>query len=301
MFESMATFVEVVETGSFSAASKKLNKNASSIARQVSRLEQELGAHLLNRSTRRLELTLAGESFYQQAVEILRSLTQAKDSVKADLGDIGGSLHLTCVDSFGKFKIAALLPEFRKRYPNTQCAISLDNNQVNLYESHFDLAIRYGRAADSSLVMRPLLKDRMRLVASPAYLQQHAEIRHPEDIKQHECLVFHRLRQHSFWHFWQSSPQRQHYKIRVDGVLAACGGEPLVQWAKQGLGLTLMSEWIIQDDLAQGRLVEVLPQWQAGLNEATDNAFYMIWAPTRAQRPVVRAFIDFLAEQFESP
>jgi DNA-binding transcriptional LysR family regulator len=296
MFDSMSTFIEVVEAGSFSSASKKLNKNASSIARQIDKLEDELGAQLFNRSTRRLELTLSGQSFYQQSIEILRSLTQARDSVKADRLDIRGTIYISCLDSFGKNKVAPLLPEFRQMYPNTQAAIALDNNVVDLYQSHFDLAIRHGKPVDSSLIMKPILKDHTRLVATPDYLKSHPPLETPEDLKHHDCLSFHRLRQHTFWHFWHKE-SKQYQKVRINSALSSCGGEPLVNWAKEGLGITLMSEWMIEEELKSGQLVELLPHWKAGLNESDGDYIYMIWTPTRSQKPIVRAFIDFLSER----
>ncbi len=291
MIEAMQHFVQVVETGSFSNASKRLSKNASSVARQIDKLEQELGTPLFSRSTRRLELTLAGQSFYQQSLDILSAIHEAKQSVKQGCTEVRGTVAVSVLDSFGRQKIAPLLPRFCALYPHARAALSLDNTVVDLYQSHFDLAIRYGKPADSNLIMKPLLRDRTRLVASPSYLAQHPEIRHPEDLKRHNCLTFHRQRQHTFWYFQQDARQQ---KIRVNGSLSSCGGEPMVAWAREGLGITLMSQWIIDADLQAGNLVEVLPEWRASLTEANASNIYMVWTPTAAQKPVVRCLIDFL-------
>lgn len=297
MFEAMNNFIQVVEAGSFSAAAQQMNKNASSVARQIDKLEQELGAPLFTRSTRRLELTLAGKSFYQQSLEIMNAMEQAKQSVKQDCREIKGQVALTSFDSYGRDRIAPLLPAFCDRYPEAQVALSLDNQVIDLYQSPFDLAVRHGRPADSNLVMKRLHVDSAKLVASPTYLDQHPPLQHPEDLKHHNCLTFYRQRQHTYWYFKQG--QKQH-KIKASGSLSSLGGDPILQWVKAGVGITLTSNWLVEDTLAQGELVEVLPSWQAKLTENEPPSIYMVWTPTAAQKPVVRSLIEFLTENLTS-
>ena len=290
----MNNFVQVVETGSFSAASKVLNKNASSVARQINKLEEELCTRLFYRSTRRLELTLTGQGFYQKSIAILNAVTEAKQSVSDENPEIKGSASITVDDSFGRQLIVPLLPKFCQKYPHTNIALSLDNNLVDLYQSQFDIAIRYGKTVDSNLIIKPLLKGVTALVASPKYLCENPKIRHPEDLKSHNCLTFQKQRQYTFWYFNKGNEQQ---KVKVDGSLSACGGDPLALWAKEGIGLTLLSRWIIEKELGSGQLVEVLPNWTPSFNEVESQGLYMMWAPTSAQKPAVRRLIDFIGDE----
>lgn len=296
MFDAMQDYIQVVEAGSFSQAGKVLNKNASSVARQIDKLEDELGAKLFKRSTRRLELTLTGESFYQQSLEIISALDQARQSVRQDAAEVKGAVAISAFDSFGRLKIAPLLPGYCEQYPHVDVALSLNNSVVDLYQSHFDIAIRYGKPADSSLIMRPLVRDRTRLVASPEYLNGNPGIQHPDDLKHHRCLTLHKQRQLTYWYFDQG---REQLKIKVRGALSSCGGEPLIDWCRASLGLTLLSEWCIEKELAEGSLVEVLPQWNASLSEVDSSSVNMLWTAAKAQNPAVRSLIDYIYAAFE--
>jgi len=289
VFEAMEQFVRVVELGSFSAAAESLGKKPSSITRKVNQLEHEVKTKLLIRSTRRLDLTPDGEQFYNQCKQILQSVHTAKHSfVKGD-AKVDGSLGIATFDSIGRAILVPLIAQFRQKHPDTKIAISLDNNLSDLHKGPFDLAIRYGRPDDSSLLFRPLRQMPNVLVASPSYLQQSAPIESPEDLKSHACLAFYRSRQHTWWHFKKGN---EHRKIRVDPMLSSEGGTPLLMWAKAHQGITLVSKLFIEEDLKDGRLVEVLPNWQASLTEQDNAILYLVWKPSSAQKPIVRAMIN---------
>lgn len=300
MFDAMQNFVRVVESGSFSHAGKTLNKNASSVARQIDKLEEELDTRLFNRSTRRIELTLAGEAFYQQCLDILQAVQSARDSLQTDQTEVRGNVSITVLDSYGRRCIAPLLPQFCRQYPHVNVALSLDNSMVDLHNSSFDLAIRYGTPADSNLIMKSLGGETMKLVASPDYLDKHEPILHPSDLKQHNCLTFHRPRQHTYWYFRHGSHSDQQIKIKVNGHLSSCGGEPLADWAANGEGISLLSLWMVEQALAEGRLVEVLQDWRPSVHELNTASVHMVWTATSAQRPAVRSMIDFLDEHLKS-
>lgn len=297
MFEAMEHFVAVVESGSFSKAAQRLQKNASSVARQVDRLEQELQTRLFIRSTRRLDLTLNGESFYRQCVEILQSVQEARHSFMDVSPSIHGEVLISVLDSYGQEKVVPLLPEFQRRYPNTRVAISLDNTNVDLHTSQVDLAIRYGRPADSNLIAKTLEYSQGILVASPQYLASHPAPETPEELKDHTCLTLLKQRQHVYWHFRNGD---QYKKIRIEGALSSCGGGPLLQWTREGMGITLSANWFVEPLVTSGELVEVLPQWQASVSDQPDTRIYMLWKPSGANRPAVRAMIDFLVEHLDN-
>ena len=293
MFDAMQHFIHVVESGSFSKAGQRLNKNASSVARQIDRLEADLGARLFTRTTRRLDLTLDGQNFYQQCQDILQTLEETRQSFQTASPLIEGQVRISALDSYGDEKIIPLLPVFQQRYPRTQVTISLDNTLLDLHQTNFDLAVRHGRPVDSNFIVKPLVKTHGVLVASPDYLANHPPIREPEDLKLHNCLTLFKNKQHTYWQFSKGDITK---KLRVEGTLSACGGRALIQWAKQDLGITLNANWYADQVLASGELVEVLPNWQASIVGQEDAMVYMMWQASRARRPVVRAMIDFLAE-----
>ncbi|BFM13203.1 LysR substrate-binding domain-containing protein [Simiduia litorea] len=292
MFDAMQHFVQVVEAGSFSHAAKRLNKNASSVARQIDKLEQELGTQLFSRTTRRLDLTLHGQSFYHQCLDILNSVDETRQSFKALTSNIEGQVSISSLDSYGDKKIIPLLPLFQKKYPHSKIVVSLDNTMIDLHESPFDLTVRYGRPADSNFIVKPLVRSRGILVASPTYLKNHPAINEPEDLKHHSCLALFKNKQHTYWQFQKAEQTK---KLRIEAILSACGGSAVIKWAKQDLGVTLNARWFVEQELASGELVEVLPDWQANISGHEDALVYLMWKATNARRPVVRAMIDFLA------
>lgn len=291
MLDAMAHFVRVVETGSFSSAAQRVGMNPSSVTRRVDQLEQELGVRLLIRSTRRLQLTPEGEQFYVQCNEILASVDEVRMSFRKPDADISGNVSITTFDTFGRETLVPLLPEFRQAYPAATVALSLGNQMVDLYQSPFDLGIRYGKPADSSLIFRPLIKTTGVLLASPEYLAQHSPLTRPEDLHQHDCLTFYRSRQFTWWYFRQGESQR---KVKVLGSLSSEGGAPLLMWCREGHGITLVSRTFAEQDIQRGDLVEVLPDWNASLSEQDSASIYLVWTPASARKPVVRAMIDFL-------
>lgn len=289
----MTQFVSVVEAGSFSRAGERLNKNASSVARQVDKLEEALGTRLFVRSTRRLDLTPDGQRFYAQSLEIIRAMDNAKLSFRALSPTMEGALTISALDSYGTTKIVPLLPLFRDLYPNVRVSISLSNTYVDLYNSPFDLAIRHGRPEDSNLVSKPLVQDKGVLVASPGYLQQHPAPTTPDAIKTHACLTFFKQRQHTYWYFKKG---RERKKLRIQGQLSSCGGAPLLEWAKADMGVTLLPHWYAEDALRQGELIELLPDWSSAISESGGTMVYMLWQASASQNPLLRAMVDFLAE-----
>ncbi|MCP5267653.1 MAG: LysR family transcriptional regulator [Zoogloeaceae bacterium] len=294
MFDAMQTFLDVVETGSFSAAAGRQNKNASSIARQIDRLEQDLGVRLFERSTRRLDLTQPGLTYHERVKQILQDIRLAGNELRQTPGEVQGDISITAFDSFGRTVLAPLLPEFSSRYPQASIILSLDNSIVDLYNSPMDIAVRFGPPQDATLRTRKLVDNETVLVAHPDYLALQPPITQPADLRRHNCLTLHRQRQHVFWHFERSA---ERIKVRVAGNFSACGGDPLVAFAVAGQGVLLISRWLVENEMRQGQLVEVLPDWQARFNERDSGAIHLVWRANAAQRPVVRAMLDFLVDR----
>ncbi|MBJ7538655.1 LysR family transcriptional regulator [Marinomonas sp. C1424] len=296
MLEAMEQYVKVVELGSFSAAAKVLGKNPSTITRRFDQLEHELGTRLIIRSTRRLELTPDGEQFYSQCIGILSSVAEVKGGFQNKTSLVNGLIHLTTFDTFGRETLVPLMPAFRKRYPHARVALSLENKMTDLHASPYDLAIRYGRPEDSNLIYRPLMEMSAVLVAGAEYVNQCPPLHSPEDLHQHPCLAFLKPRQFTWWYFNKGAESR---KVRIDPVLASEGGAPLLMWARANQGVALVSRAFVEEDLASGRLIELLPDWQASLTEHNAAMLYLTWKSAAAKKPIVRAMVDFLVEALE--
>ncbi|GGX75091.1 LysR family transcriptional regulator [Saccharospirillum salsuginis] len=294
MLDAMEQFVKIVDLGSFSAAATVLGKNPSTLTRRLDHLEHELGTTLLVRSTRRLDLTPDGEHFYHQALGILSSVEDVKGAFQKTPQPVSGLISITTFDTFGRETLVPLLARFRDRYPDTRIALSLANQVIDLYNSPYDIAVRYGRPEDSSLIYRPLQDMSAVVVASPQYIERHASVNTPEDLQNHTCLAFLKPRQFTWWYFRKDKDAR---KIRINPVMASEGGTPLLMWARAHQGITMVSRSFIEDDLANGRLVELLPDWQASLTEHNASKIYLTWKAASSKNPAVRALVDFLVDE----
>lgn len=290
-FDSLQTFVAVVETGSFSAAAARLDRAKSAVSRQVAALESHLGVQLLNRTTRRLSLTEAGREFHEQAQRILADLEEAELSVAAEQTALRGRLRLAAPLSFGVQHLAPALAEFLTRHPELVLDLDLDDRRINLVEEGFDLALRIGELADSSLVARPLAPIRMQLCASPDYLRRHGRPRTPQDLAFHAGLVYGNVPEAQQWRF--SDVAGEVHSVKVSARLRANNGDVLLRAALDGLGVVVSPTFIAHRALAAGELVPLLPDYQAPGTSA-----YAVYPSRRHLPQRVRALIEFLAQRF---
>lgn len=288
-FGEMEVFARAVATGSFSAAARQLNMTPSAISRLVSRLEDRLQVRLLVRSTRSLTPTPEGEIYLAEARSLLDRLTEMEaritDGAKAA---VRGPLRVSSTVGFGATVIMPLVPEFLKLYPEVELDITLNDSIIDLWQERTDLAIRSGILKDSALKARPITLMRRLVVASPLYLEKHGTPQRPEDLKTHNCLRYNF--QPSEWEF--ADPDTGH-SIRqvVSGNFLGSDGTILRRICLEGGGLMKTGEHTVADDLASGRLVEVLAAWSPAEPEKIHAVFP--GHPHLAAR--IRAFIDFLA------
>jgi DNA-binding transcriptional LysR family regulator len=285
-------FTQVVEAGSFSAAGRGLGLAPSSVSRQIADLEDELGARLFHRTTRRLSLTEAGQVFYARAGKILVDLEEAKLAVAQPGGAPSGVLRLTVPGSLGRLHLVPAIADFQQGHPAVKVGLVVTDRLVDLVEEGFDLAIRVGRQRDSSLVARRIGTSRRLVCAAPSYLAKVGAPQEPADLVRHDCLTFRSHPGASFWRFRGPDGGRE---VRASGALFANDGEALVSAAVAGLGLVLVPEWLVGPDLRAGRLQEVLTDYRASPDATPLYALY----PHRRHLPAkVRAFVDFLAARF---
>lgn len=290
---ALAVFVSVVKHGNFVRAAADNALTASGVSRVISRLEEQLGVRLLQRSTRRLSLTETGALFYERVVQILKDLEEAEIEASADGLQPQGLLRLNVPVVFGRQHIAPLLPALREAYPAMSVELTLSDQYVDLIDEGVDMAIRIGALNDSRLIARRLCANRRLLVASPDYITRHGEPLCAADLEHHECLIFTALERS---HQWSLVGPEGPVTFSPKGSLISNNGEALTEAAKRGAGIALGATFSIADALLSGELVRVLPGYEF---EAT--AIYAIYPSTRQLSGKVRASVDFLAKMLAGP
>jgi len=289
---ALTAFAAVVETGSFAAAARRLGRSTSRLSRQVADLEAGLGARLLHRTTRALTLTEAGRAYHEQVARILADLDAADQSVGRLQAAPRGRLRVAAPMSFGIRHLAPALPDFLARYPEIALDMAMNDRFVDLIDEGFDLAVRIGRLAESSLISRRLAPLRRVLCASPDYLAAHGTPRTPDDLAAHACLGYSNLTPQEEWSF--SDPlSRRPWPVRIEARLRINNGDALRLAALAGVGLGLLPTFIVGPDLAAGTLVPLLDPYLR-----QEGAIHALYPPARHLSPKVRAFVDFLAGRF---
>lgn len=292
-FAAMEAFVAVVEAGSFARASERLGISTTSVSRLVSALEAHLDARLLHRTTRRLNLTDAGRVYYQHCTSLLSDLAEAEAAVSADNRIVSGLLRVSAPVSFGTRHLAAVLPQFRREQPNVSLELSLNDRVVDLVEEGHDLAIRISSQLASSLIARPLAPIRLVVCAAPAYLERYGRPKTPDDLSQHQCLLYSYSDPVDQWDFLGPHGPQQ---VSVNGFLTANNGDVLRMAALAGEGIVRQPSFIVGEDLLGGHLIPLLESYVTPSQMA-----YAVYPSRRHLAARVRAFIDFLIDAWGDP
>lgn len=248
-------FVRVVEEGSFSAAARSLGTSKAYISQRVSQLEGRLGARLLQRTTRKLSLTEAGQVYFRYAAEISRQLNEGEERVKDFHQSPKGRIKVSMVDGgLGEWYLAPVLARFATLHPGVEFDLDLSSRIVDLVEEGFDFAIRVGHLPDSSLIVRKLTSFRFGLYASPAYLEREGVLATPEHLRDHNCLTGATRR----WTFIQGNKT---IEIKPEGNWHSKSGQVLITAAAEGLGIVRAATFYAEQALANGDVIEILPDW----------------------------------------
>jgi LysR family transcriptional regulator for bpeEF and oprC len=281
--DELVVFVAVVRAGSFTAAARALGTQKAHASRVVSRLEKRLGARLLQRSTRALAMTEVGRELYERAVGILAALDETQAMIQRTQAEPQGVLKLTCGVELGLLVVNQWIRAFLKRYPLVRVDADFSDRVVDLIHEGFDLAIRVGDLADSSLSARPLGKIRYALYASPEYLGKHSTPSRPEDLLSHDLVMF-----------IASSPPAWHLENNGERIDVAARARLVVNnhvgardATADGLGVGLLPRFQAAPYAEDGRLIEILPGWTRA-----PAPVHALFASSRYLTPKVRAFID---------
>lgn len=285
----LAFFALLARKGSLSAAARELDITPPAVTKRLAQLEQRLGVRLVNRTTRTLSLTAEGELYLSHASRILADIREMEEQVASSRDAPKGLLRVNATLGFGRTVIAPLISSFAKRYPDVEVQLQLTDTPINLVEEAFDLGIRFGELPDTRLSARKVMSNRRFLVASPAYLKRFGEPHTPEELAQHRCIVH---RQNEDAHgIWRLTKGRRTETVKVGGTLSSNDGDVVLNWALDGHGILLRSEWDAAKYLASGRLQQVLKDCKV------PPADLFVYYPSRRNLPAkVRSFIDFIVD-----
>lgn len=248
----MKTFVTVADLQSFSRAADILGLTQSSVSRQISALERHLGVAVLKRTTRSIALTAEGTMFYEAAQKALAAIEEAEVSVGRPEA-LSGVVRLTAPLTLAQSRLIGFIAEFQRHHPKIQVELKVSDHALNLVADHLDLAVRVGEIGDSSNVARRVGVARRVMVASPDYLAERGAPKRPADLRHHNCIIYALLSTGANWHLHGHPP------VAVQGSFRADSPDALRAAALSGIGIAVNARWLFEDDLAQGRLVELLP------------------------------------------
>lgn len=286
---AMQVFTEVAKSGSFTATADKLDMSRAMVTRYVSELEQWLGARLLQRTTRRVTLTDAGENCLRRSEQMMALMENMEEETGSHEGELRGQLRITCSMSFAYAQIAATIVDFLKRYPQLKIDLNISEGALNLVDARIDLAIHISAEPDPSLIGRVLAPCSSVLVASPAYLRAHGMPQTPAELAAHRGLSYANFGK-SVWTLRRGQEQ---VSVRISSYFSANEATALLRAAQAGGGIALQPVYLAKPHLEDGSLQVVLPEWQL-----PDMSIYALYPSRKHLSPAVRALLDFLAERF---
>ncbi|MCC7413704.1 MAG: LysR family transcriptional regulator [Gammaproteobacteria bacterium] len=291
---SIKAFCAVVRDGSFSAAARSLGVSTAMVSKHIKRLEDELGARLLNRSTRHNALTEAGDEYFRRCQQLLAQLEELEFNVRTLSDEVRGTLKISAPATFGTLFLMPAILQYKQRHPHVQINLRLSPQMPDILEGGFDLAIYAGNAKldNSSLLARRLGSFRLAVCASKTYLDEHGTPTHPQELVRHNCLIYHDEVAHDEWIFKGAGTE---IAVHVQGDLHANQGNALRVAAVGGLGIVRLPNYLLQDDVRARRLKEILSEYRS-----PPRAVYALHHQRRHVPAKVRTFIDFLAERFEA-
>jgi DNA-binding transcriptional LysR family regulator len=288
-FDEIHAFAAVADARSFTQGARRLGVSSAQVSKLVARLENRLGARLLNRTTRDVSLTDTGRAYLERARALLEDFEALEGSVRDQSGP-RGLLKVSAPVSFGANQLTPALLDFAAAYPEVSLDVSSTDRMVNLVEEGFDVGVRIGQLTDSSVIARKLAAVRMVTCASPDYLQAAGAPATPQDLAQHEAILDNNVRDPFVWSYGESGEQ---YEVRVHGRLKLGGADACVAAARRGLGVTRTPAFAAADDLRAGRLTALLCAYEPQLIHV-----HAVYPHARHLAAKVRVFVDFLAARY---
>ncbi|MEJ6023050.1 LysR substrate-binding domain-containing protein [Ramlibacter sp. PS4R-6] len=286
----MVYFAEVVDQGGFAAAGRSLGIPKSKLSRRVAELEQRLGVRLLQRTTRKLSLTEAGELFHRHAVAVREESEAAEEAVAMVQSEARGTIHVTCPITLAQTTIGPILPRFLKEHPLVRVEMQLTNRVVDLVKDGVDVALRVRPTLeDSSLVVKKLATSQSLVVAHPSLIEAHGRPQSVEDLAKLPSIAMSAVDGRAIWYL--RGPGDREFALHIKPVLTADDLLTLKYAALQGSGMTVMPDYMMRRELREGTLVDLLPEWRP-----RPGIMHAVFPSRRGMVPAVRRFLDFLGE-----
>lgn len=290
----IVVFARVVEAGSFTAAAQSLGLPKSTVSRKVAQLEERLDARLLQRTTRKLNLTEVGKAYYERCKQIVSQIAEAEQMVAELQAAPRGLLRVTAPVDVGGLYLGTLIAEFLLANPEIQIELVLSDRVFDLVDERVDLGIRFGPLPDSSLVARRLGAVEGYLVASPDYLARRGTPTHPDQLKDHDVIAFVPVKRLQSWKL--TGPRGAEVEIQPSSRFTSNGMFAVRDAVLAGAGITMLVDFVISRELASGTVVRVMPAWK-GLG----GELFAVYPSTRNLSPKLRTFLDFLTENLTPP
>ncbi|HHH44123.1 MAG TPA: LysR family transcriptional regulator [Gammaproteobacteria bacterium] len=286
----MVIFSHVVEAKSFSAAAQRLGIAKSAVSRHITLLEKSVGVRLLNRTTRSLNLTEIGETYYQGCARIVAEAEEVTRRISTLQDQMSGTLRVASPIVLGKRYIAPLLADFVQQHQSLHVELVLEDQVVDMVESGIDVGVRVGWLKDSMLLARKIAESPRLLCASPGYIERMGKPEHPEQLTSHDWIIFTLLPTPYHWTFVKNKSEK---RIQVKGKVKTNNADAVRSFLLNGTGLAALSSFLVADDIKKGRLVQLLPDYNCG-----SAGIYAVYQDRRYQQAKVRLFIDYINEQF---
>jgi len=299
LFQSMSVYVKVVESGSMTAAALLCEMSTTMVGNHLRALEQRLGVQLLQRTTRRQRLTEFGSVYYQRCLEVLGLVADSERLAEQTLDEPRGILRVTAPLTFGVERLAPALSEFSLQCPQVKLDVILTNRRPDLLESGLDVAFRLGHFDQSNLIARPLIDYTLTVCASPEYVARRGMPLTPEELRQHDCLSF-AYPAGDDWQSvekqWRLSGPDGEIMVDVKGPMLINSSAGLHQAARTGMGIVMLPDALVEQDLHDGRLVVVMPDYQP-----PNRPMHLLYAPDRYRLPKLRRFVEFAMQMWGRP
>ena len=285
----LRAFAAAARRLNFSRAAMEVGCTASVLSRRIAALEDAVGARLFLRTTRRMAVTARGEQLLAQWQRMEAVMTELAADLRPADGGLAGRLRVQLPASFGRYRVAPLLAEFMRKHPDVRIEAVYDDTWVDMVAGKVELAVRVGRLADVQLVAHRVGRMRVFPCASPDYLASAPPLRDPADLKAHRCITFSGYRRGTLWSFTRGRRRRA---VRIDPVLSSNDAQAIRDAILAGVGIGLQGDYMADSMVAEGRLVELFPDWQLPVFDV-----HLLWLPGADRDPALRALIDFLARR----
>lgn len=289
--EELSALLALHREGTFHKAGRALARHPTVVSKRVSSLEERLGVRLVERTTRRVQLTDAGILLAESVAQATDILEHAEDAVSSKATRTKGRLRLALPAAMGRKWLAPLLPDFMELYPDIELEVEFSEHFVDLVAQRMDVAVRIGKLADSSLVAKKLADHHRILCASPGYIGKHSPIAHPKDLRVHKSLQFSGFASYPEWHLSDGECKET---VVPRGPLTSNDSLLLVEAAKAGQGILGVGEWLVWDEIRNGTLVRVLPAWAFDM----DGGVYLVRPSKKHPPAAVTAFYEWMEAQF---